>query len=217
MQDLTCKYVLREHEGWIRSLLVHKKRLYSCSYDKTIKVKSIFFLCWFVHELFNHFWLSLFFLRRFARFGTSNRSIVCARWRARSAPRLAACGRTASSLSASRKTASCASTIRLVTRPKLWKNTRRPCSLCAPPTTSSCLPRTTAQLRSGLSSTSTPSERQRCLVSLLVGSYGVWDCVDELLHRACMSTLHNRLNVALNDLVDTNHDKKNTHTHKIYF
>ena len=35
------KYTMSDHDGWIRKLLVHDRRLYSCSYDSTCKIFEI--------------------------------------------------------------------------------------------------------------------------------------------------------------------------------
>jgi WD40 repeat protein len=36
--SLECKYVISDHDGWIRSLVIHDKLLYSCAYDAQVKV-----------------------------------------------------------------------------------------------------------------------------------------------------------------------------------
>lgn len=36
--SLECKYVISDHDGWIRSLVIHDKLLYSCAYDEQVKV-----------------------------------------------------------------------------------------------------------------------------------------------------------------------------------
>ena len=49
-KTLESKYVIDEHDGWIRHLSVFEKQLYSCSYDSSLKVSCIwmFFFVLFI-------------------------------------------------------------------------------------------------------------------------------------------------------------------------